>query len=285
MSLKGKKLSEEHKRKISNSKNGHKHSNETKKKISKAMKNHKCSEETRNKIGKANKGKKRSEEAKRKISKANKGRICSEETKIKLSNILKGRIISKKTRKKMSDSCKDRKKMSEETRNKISNALKGKKRSEEHKNNIRKSLKGKKRSKEIRNKMSLLAIQRIKENPRIADCYGHQGYFYSKKNKKEIHYRSSYELTAYNILEQLSKVKNYEVEPFSIKYNCFGKFHRTLPDLLVTYTNGTRELIEVKSEYKLKGKIETLKFLAMEDYCRNNNLEFSIWTEKELFGK
>lgn len=129
---------------------------------------------------------------------------------------------------------------------------------------------------------SVAAIQRIKNNPRTAGGYGKSGFYYSKKNKKEIHYRSSYELIAYKILEQLSKVASYDNEPFSIKYNCFGIIHRTLPDILVTYTDGARELIEVKPEWKLNDKVTILKFMAMENYCKDNNMNFSIWSESKL---
>ncbi len=73
---KGKKckpLSEEHKRKISESEKGRKFSEETKKKISEANKGKKLSEETKMKLSKLNKGKKLSEETKKKMSKIKKG--------------------------------------------------------------------------------------------------------------------------------------------------------------------------------------------------------------------
>ena len=89
---KGKKLSDETKRRISEACKGHKHSEEARRKISEVMKGHKTSEETRRKIGTANKGRKtwitgkqHSEETRRKISKALKGKKPSEDTKRKLS--------------------------------------------------------------------------------------------------------------------------------------------------------------------------------------------------------
>jgi NUMOD3 motif len=81
------KLSEEHKRKISQSLMGKQHSEETIKK----MRHHHnmtqlhLSEEHRRRISEANKGKIRSKETKMKMSKAKKGKIFSEEHKKNIS--------------------------------------------------------------------------------------------------------------------------------------------------------------------------------------------------------
>lgn len=68
----------------------------------------KLSDETKKKISESNKGKHLSEEAKRKISEANKNKIVSKETREKLSEVLKGRQFSEETKKKMSESAKNR---------------------------------------------------------------------------------------------------------------------------------------------------------------------------------
>ena len=98
--------SEETKRKmsinISEGKKGKKLSEEHKRKISRSSKGKKLSEEHKNKISKKLKGIKRSEETKIKISIALKGRIVTLETREKLRNILKGMKRSKNFCKKMS---------------------------------------------------------------------------------------------------------------------------------------------------------------------------------------
>ncbi len=111
---------------------------------------------------------------------------------------------------------------------------------------------------------------------------GKFGYFYSEKNEKTLYYRSSYELQAYKILEQLSKVKSYEIEPLRIPYKFKDINRYTIPDLLITYIDDTKELIEVKPEFKLEFEQEKAKLEAMENYALNNNWLFSIWTEKQL---
>ena len=44
----------------------------------------------------------------------------------------------------------------------------------------------------------------------------------------------------------------------------------------------TSEIDMYKNSLKLDNRIETLKLMAMEDYSKDNNMDFSIWTEKEL---
>lgn len=104
LKLRGRKPSEETKRKMSKSHKGkgHKHSDDTKKKISDSNKGRKLSEEHRQKLkGKKspmkgrtpwNKGKKLpplSEDAKKKMSEAKKGHKCSDETRKKMSETRK----------------------------------------------------------------------------------------------------------------------------------------------------------------------------------------------------
>ena len=68
---------------------GKKRSDEHRRKLSEALKGRVISEEHRRKLSEANKGKHRSEEAKRKISEAKKGKHRSEETKRKISEAKK----------------------------------------------------------------------------------------------------------------------------------------------------------------------------------------------------
>ncbi len=84
---------------------GFKCSEETKIKISKKLKGRHLSEETKRKLSEARKGKKgrnHSEETKKKMSEAHKGKRLSEEHRRKLSEVGKKRNISNETREKMS---------------------------------------------------------------------------------------------------------------------------------------------------------------------------------------
>lgn len=131
-SHKGRKFSEEHKRHISESKKGIKHTPEQNKKHSESMKCEKNpfwgrqhTEETKRKISEAKKGKKLSEEHKRKISKGNKGKKRSDEARKKMSETRKGKKLSEEIKQKISEAQKG-KKFSDETRKKMSEAQKGK---------------------------------------------------------------------------------------------------------------------------------------------------------------
>lgn len=120
-------FSDEHKRRISESKKGHKHSDEAKKAMSESRKEYMASDEGKehlatmiaNRDPKANVGKKRSEETKRKISETKKARSAqegyinptkgvakSDETKRLISEAMKGKTHSEEHRKKNSEALK-----------------------------------------------------------------------------------------------------------------------------------------------------------------------------------
>ena len=139
---KGKILSEETKRKLSEALKGKILSEETKRKLSEALKGKnnpmygkQLSEETKRKMSEAQKGNKNmlgkhhSQESKRKISESLKGKILSEETKRKMSESLKGnknmlgKHHTEETKRKLSEVMKN---ISEETKRKMSESLKGK---------------------------------------------------------------------------------------------------------------------------------------------------------------
>jgi G:T-mismatch repair DNA endonuclease (very short patch repair protein) len=138
---KGRKFSEEHKKKLSEAgKKRPKISEATRKKMSEVQKGRKFSEATRKKLSEARKKRpKISEATRKKMSEAQKGRKSSEATRKKISEAGKGRKFSEATRKKISEA-NTGKKHSEATRKKLSENAKNiskehrKKMSEAHKN-------------------------------------------------------------------------------------------------------------------------------------------------------
>ena len=111
------------------------------------------------------------------------------------------------------------------------------------------------------------------------------GYFYSEKNKQKIFYRSSFELAAYQILEQIPHVVKYDTECLHIPYVMNGEKHTYVPDILVTYKDGSQSIIEIKPSWivtemdqKLSLKIESAK-----KYCDlRDNINFILLTEEDL---
>ncbi len=260
---KGRIVTEEQKQRLRTLYKGRSHSEETKKKMS------------INRCGEKHPlyGKHHSVEACEKMSKSRKGKKITQETRLKMSIAFKGRVFSEEWRRKLSEFQKGEK-----------HYFYGKKHTEEYKRKMSEACKGKITSEKSRNKMSQAMIQRIINNNGVNPGINSSkhGLFFSLKNNSNIHYDSSYELLAYQILEQLSKVKSYSRCRFSIDYEVNSSKHKYIPDILVTYDDNTKDVIEIKPEYKLNEGGVMAKFDAAKEYCKSNNMGFSIWTEKEL---
>lgn len=218
-------------------------------------------------------GKKHSSEALRKMSESKRGRHISEEHKQAISKGSKGHKKSNETRQKMSTALLGNKRnlgksVSQETRLKISKANKGK------------SL-----SKETRQAISEAKVRHHIEHGNVADKKAIKGTYFSEKNKTTIKYDSSYELIAFEKLEQDDSVISYKKCDFSIPY--FLDIKRNyLPDILVTYIDEI-SIIEIKPKYKLiheKPEYKA-KFLAALLFCRSRNWKFKVWTEYHLFSE
>lgn len=108
------------------------------------------------------------------------------------------------------------------------------------------------------------------------------GFFKSKKNGKDFFYRSSWEKLVMEHLEKNKKVLSYNCEPFAIDYEFSGMTKKYLPDVLIEYDNGIKKMVEIKPEYQLKNPRNIAKIKAAENYCKNNDLIFEIWTDKDI---
>lgn len=182
------------------------------------------------------------------------------------------------------------------TRKKLSEAKLGKpsyRRTEEHKNEMSKIKKKNNPwangdiflQEKLAKEASLRMINKMQETPEAVFVYKYckRGYFSSSKSTGKLYYSSSYEKRAYELLEQNSAVKNYKRCDFSISYKFNNKEKNYLPDILVTYTNGSKDIIEIKPNYLLKDEKNIAKFKAGNKYCKDNNLKFNVWTEHKLF--
>jgi hypothetical protein len=132
-----------------------------------------------------------------------------------------------------------------------------------------------------RPKMSMTVVQLILEGKWFQ---GRVGHFWSAKNGKRFYHRSSYELLAFQWLEKDVTVVSYRYEPFSIPYtDTKGTERLYVPDILVTYRDGRRELIEVG--WDVTSETKRLKFEAGRLWCQQNGATFVVWAEKELFQR
>ena len=148
-----------------------------------------------------------------------KGCKITEETRTKMklaasgkNNSMWGKHLSEEHRKKISISHKGHKgswtgkKQPKELIEKRVAKLRGKACSETKRQKISKANRGKKRTIEQREQMSLSRSETFKDFN--SNKFTKYGYFYSNKHQKNLFYRSSYELKAYNILES----NNYDLK-------------------------------------------------------------------------
>lgn len=109
---------------------------------------------------------------------------------------------------------------------------------------------------------------------------GVKGWYFSKKNNENLFYRSTYELSAFQILEQMTAVARFTCRPEPIKYEFEGSRHRYLPDILVEYHDGQIEVIEVKAQCFMNDPRNQAKFRAAQKWCAERRFKFCIWTER-----
>ena len=116
---------------------------------------------------------------------------------------------------------------------------------------------------------------------KLLSKYGH---FFSRKLNKRIFYRSSYELEMLNFLESSNSVVKYDYEKIYIPYLFKGVMHRYIPDFIVDFSCGSRVLIEVgTATFKLNtSEKESCKQEAAIKYCKDNSINYAIFTEKEI---
>jgi len=102
------------------------------------------------------------------------------------------------------------------------------------------------------------------------------GRFFSHKNNKLIDFESQLEKKCYLLLEFNDEVISYEPQPL--------KVDNYIPDILAYRKNNNPLLIEVKYSDEAFNPDEKLqkKFKTLEQYAKNNNLEFKIFTEKDI---
>ena len=195
------------------------------------------------------------------------GKLVSEETRKKIGQSGLGRKHTPETIEKMKS-----KKHTLESKEKLSRAA----REAWDRPDVRKrmcdSIKKAMNVPETRRKLSESACRGIQEGRRKAGVRGIQGDFISKKNNKILHYRSLLELHWYQLLEQMSKVHKYYVEPVRIPYEFEGSIHYYLPDLRIRYTDSTTELVEIKPECFWDEHRNIIKFEAAQKWCKNRKV-------------
>lgn len=112
-----------------------------------------------------------------------------------------------------------------------------------------------------------------------------RGTYFSTKNNINITYRSSWEESVFLWLDKNEEVSSYECEKLRLKYkdpknNSLDKIY--IPDILLKYKNGKEILVEIKPKAFFNDPINIEKFKAAKEYCKQNNIDFEIWSDDKI---
>jgi len=129
-------------------------------------------------------------------------------------------------------------------------------------------------------KMSIVVADRIVNGEFQPHSHHVHGWYESSK-AGHVYYRSSYELSYFQYLDNNDNILEYDVEPFRIPYEFSGS-RNYIPDTLIIYNNGSRELVEVKPSALLSQPKNAAKIIAGRSYCDVNNIVFVVITEEDL---
>jgi hypothetical protein len=136
----------------------------------------------------------------------------------------------------------------------------------------------------------------------------HQGYYklknpkkYVGKNKDKIRFMSSWERKFHEFLDNNVSVLEWGSECLAIPYlkPTDNQMHRYFPDYYIKYKDKynqvVEEIIEIKPSKQLQNSadlmealmfsINTAKWKAAEQYCKQHGYRFRILTERELFRR
>ena len=106
-------------------------------------------------------------------------------------------------------------------------------------------------------------------------------------NVKQIIYRSSWERLFMVYCDKKTEIWNWSSEEVKISYIHDNKNRTYYPDFWVDMIdkdgNRVEKLIEIKPHYQRTMKVNKAKWSAAEEYCQENDMEFLVMTEKELF--
>lgn len=104
----------------------------------------------------------------------------------------------------------------------------------------------------------------------------------SDKAGRTMHYRSGWEFAVMKHLDVNPDVMTYEYESVrvSYRYNDNKRWH--VPDFIITFHDGRREMWEVKPETYIDTEKVKLKSEAARVYCEQNGMRYLVFTRQVL---
>jgi hypothetical protein len=105
----------------------------------------------------------------------------------------------------------------------------------------------------------------------------------SPKTGKKMFYRSGWELITMNFLDNDDNVASYGYETIKIPYRYNGEKRWYIPDFLVEFSDGTRQIWEVKPSMFINTEKVQQKALASRKFCESEGInEYRFITEHDL---
>lgn len=115
-------------------------------------------------------------------------------------------------------------------------------------------------------------------------------FFYSLKNRREVHAESQLEHAAFTFFEVCPSIKAYTEHPGTESiYDEEGKVVTTIFDALLEFTDDSLALVEIKYESDLNGDSESAtraekQIRAQYQIAREKDIKYFVITDKMLFG-
>lgn len=143
---------------------------------------------------------------------------------------------------------------------------------------------GKKHSDETRAKMRDARAKLIVAGKMCWALFGHKaGEYASSKLQRSVHFRSSWEEAMMQWLDANPDVTTWDYECVRIPYMYDDHKRWYIPDFLITFTDGHREMWEVKVKEFVTAEKNVLKTAAAQAYCAVNGIsQYVIMTGSEL---
>jgi len=216
----------------------------------------------------------------------NKKEVC-----LKLSESKTGKPLSNETKKKLSIKFQGsgnpnyNNNWSDEKKKESSKIMKEKYQDQEYFERFMKShwSNNKKLREEISKKHSKFMSEAISSGKINVNTGYKTGWFKSKKMNDSFYYMSSYELRRMELLEESKSVLEFtNKHGIFLEYekNC-GKKCGYIPDILITFVNGSKRLEEIKGRVRDEFVFE-LKNEVANKFCKENNIEYKLVFKKDL---
>lgn len=125
----------------------------------------------------------------------------------------------------------------------------------------------------------------IKKRKRRRKKRYHTGVHVSTKTGQHCKYRSGWELSYLKWLDAHAAVTTFGYESVKIPYVSnirSGKLRNYLPDFLIEFNDGSKQLVEIKPKRKVAQSVVQKKLKAAEIWCREHGVTLVVITEVEL---